>query len=111
MAVLPFVAHGDTFAVVQIEPKYEGKGEARRIIGTKFHALLPFDFCARVPITIEGLNPDSFPAPEVVTERNMQLKFLMAKFQNLVISFRGVDTYGTVSYRGTASDAEIIQSK
>lgn len=110
MATLPHAAHGDVLPVVKIGPKYEGKGEARHIVGTQLSALLLFDNCACVTITILGLDPTSFPAPEVVTERNMKLDFLKVRFANLVITFTGGD-YGSITYRGTASNAEIIQGK
>ena len=109
-STLPHAAHGDVLPIVKISPKYAGKGEARHIIGAQLHALLTFDNCAQAPITIEGLNPASLPAPEVVAERNMKLDFLKVRFTDLVITFSGGD-YGAINYRGTASNAEILPSK
>ena len=110
MATLPPSAHGDTLPVVKIGPKYEGKGEARHIVGTQFHALLLFDNCAQAPITILGPDPTLFPTPEVVAERNLKMDFLRVRFTDLVITFSGGD-YGAINYRGTASNVEIIQGK
>lgn len=107
MATLPFAAHGDTLPVVKIALKYEGAGDARHIAGTTVTALLLFDNCAQVPITIPGLDASKLPAPEVVTERNMKLDFIKARFTDLVISFSGGD-YGAIRYRGTASGIEIL---
>jgi len=104
---LPFPAHGDTLAVVKIGPAYEGKGEARHVVGSVLTALLLFDNCAQVPITIMGLDNSKLPAPELVTERNMQMHFLIAKFQNLVISFSGGD-FGSIRYKGTAAGVEFL---
>lgn len=110
MATLPHAAHGDVLSVVKISPKYEGKGEARHIIGTQFHALMLFDNCAQATIVVLGLDPDKMPAPEVITDRNMKLDFLKVRFTNLVINYFGAD-YGSIRYPGTASGAEIIQGK
>lgn len=110
MATLPHAAHGDTLPIVKIGPKYEGKGEARHIIGTQFHALLLFDGCAHAPITVLGLDPTALPSPEIVAERNMKMDFLKVHFSNLVITFNGGE-YGAINYRGTASNADILPSK
>lgn len=110
MATLPRSAHGDTLPVVKIVPKYEGKGEARHIVGTQLYALLLFDNCAQAPITILGPDPTLFPTPEVVTERNLKMDFLKVRFTDLVITFNGGD-YGAINYRGTASNAEILPNK
>lgn len=110
MATLPHAAHGDTLPIVKISPKYEGKGETRRIIGTQLHALLLFDNCAQAPITILGLDSATLPAPGIVAEHNMTMSFLKARFTDLVITFNGGD-YGTVKYHGTASGADILPSK
>ncbi len=107
MAILPFAAHGDTFSVVKIGSKYEGTGENRRIVGAQCHGLLLFDNCAQVPITIPGLDASKLPGPEVVTERNMKMDFLKARFTNLVISYSGGD-YGAIRYKGTASGVEFL---
>lgn len=107
MSTLPFAAHGDTLAVSKISPKYEGSGEARHIVGTQVTALLLFDNCAQVPITIPGLDASKLPSPEVVTERNMNLNFLKARFTDLVITFSGGD-YGAIRYKGTASGVEFL---
>ncbi len=107
MATLPFAAHGDTLPIVKISPKYVGSGDARHIEGTAINALLLFDNCAQVPITIPGLDVAKLPAPEVVTERNMKLNFIQARFTDLVISFSGGD-YGAIRYKGTASGIEIL---
>ncbi len=107
MATLPFTAHGDTLPIVKIGPKYEGTGDARHIVGTAVTAMLLFDNCAQVPITILGLDAAKLPAPEVVAEHNMKQNFTQARFTNLVITFSGGD-YGTVRYRGTASGIEIL---
>lgn len=107
MATLPFASHGDILPIVKIGPKHEGKGEARHIAGSLIHALLPFGSCAQVPITIPGLDATKLPAPEVVTEHNMKLDFIKARFTDLTISFSGGD-YGSIRYSGTASGVEII---
>lgn len=107
MATLPFAAHGDTLPLVKVSPKYAGSGDTRHIEGTVVHVLLLFDNCAQIPITIPGLDAAKLPAPEVVTERNMKLDFIKARFTDLVISFSGGD-YGAIRYRGTASGIEIL---
>lgn len=109
MATLPFAAHGDTLPVVKLAPKYEGVGEARHVVGVQATVLLLFDGCAQAPITVLGMDPSKFPNPEAVTDRNMKLDFMKARFTNLVISFSGGD-YGSIHYRGTASGIEIINS-
>lgn len=107
MSTLPFVAHGDTLPVVKVSPKYEGAGTTRHLVGTQFEGLLLFDNCAKVPISIPGLDASKFPSPEIVTERNMKRDFLMARFSDLVITFSGGD-FGTVRYKGTASGVEFL---
>lgn len=109
-STLPHAAHGDELVIAKIEPKSEGKGENRHIIGTQFRALLLFDNCAHANIIVKGLDATKFPAPGVVTERNMKLDFLKIRFTDLVITYSGGD-YGAINYRGTASNAEIIQGK
>ena len=99
---LPAAAHGDTLPIVKIAPKYEGKGDARHIVGTELTALLPFDNMAPAPIVIPGLDAATLPTPETVTERNMQLALLMGKFQGLVIEYSGGD-YGSIRYKGRAT--------
>lgn len=110
MATLPHPAHGDTLHIVKISPKYEGKGDARHIVGTQFHALLLFDNCAQATIAVLGLDLGKMPTPEVIADRNMRLDFLKVRFTDLVINYFGGD-YGTIRYTGTASGAEIIQGK
>ena len=78
---LPPAAHGSKLPVVKISPKYEGKGDTRRVIGAELIGLLPFD--------------------EVITERNMRLDLLIGDFQGLVIEFSGGD-FGAVRYTGYA---------
>lgn len=107
MANLPKEAHGDTLIVTKASPKYEGSGEARHIVGGQFNGLLLFDNCAQVPITIPGMDVTKLPAPEVVTERNMKMDFLKARFTDLVITFSGGD-YGAIRYKGTASGIEFL---
>lgn len=107
MAQFPFAAHGDTLPVVKIITKYEGIGAARHEVGVQFSALLLFDNCSQVPITIPGLDITKFPSADVVTQRNMKLQFLVARFQNLVITFSGGD-YGAIRYKGTASGVEFL---
>lgn len=107
MAQLPFAAHGDTLPVVKISTKYEGSGAARHEVGVQFNAMLLFDNCAMVPITIPGLDISKFPSTDVVTQRNMKLQFLVARFQNLTITFSGGD-YGSVRYKGTANGVEFL---
>jgi len=93
--------------VVKISPKYEGRGDARHIVGTELTALLPFDNMASVPITIPGLDAATLPTSETVTERNMKLDLLMAKFQGLTIGFSGGD-FGAVRYKGRATGVTFI---
>ena len=107
MAQLPFAAHGDTLPVVKISTKYEGSGAARHEVGVQFNALLLFDNCAQVPITIPGLDISKFPSTEVVTQRNQKLQFLVAKFYNLVVTFSGAE-YGRINYRGTATGVDFL---
>lgn len=107
LSTLPFVAHGDTIPAVNVRVKYAGSGNDRRSVGAIVDGMLPFDHCAHVPITILGLDASTLPAPELINERNMQLKFLLARFSDLVISFRGGD-FGTIIYSGTASGVEFL---
>ncbi len=104
---LPPAAHGDTLPVVKIGPKYEGRGEARHVVGTELTALLPFDGMAQVPITIPGLDAATLPTPEMVADRNMKLDLLIGKFQGLTIEFSGGD-YGAVRYKGRATGVTFI---
>ena len=99
--ILPKAAHGDTLPVVKIAPKYEGRGDARHVIGTETTVLLPFDNMAAAPVVIAGLDASTLPSPEIVTERNMKLDLIMARFDGLVIEFSGGD-FGAVRYKGTA---------
>lgn len=99
---LPAAAYGDTLPIVKIAPKYEGKGDARHIVGTEVTAPLPFDNMALVPITIPGLDAATLPSPETVAERNMKLDLLMGKFQGLVIEYSGGD-FGSIRYKGRAA--------
>lgn len=107
MPVLPSVAHGDTLPVCDIGKAYKGKGEARQEIGSKVTAMLLFDHCAHVPITIPGLDISKLPSPDTVTARNTKMQFLVARFHNLEINYRGGD-YATVIYSGTASGIEFL---
>lgn len=107
MATLPYASHGDTHVVTKIAPKYEGSGDARHIVGGVADIMLLFDNCARVPVTILGLDPAKLPSPEVVTERNLKMDFLKARFTDLVITFSGGD-YGAIRYKGTASGIEFL---
>lgn len=63
MSMLPSAAHGDTLPVVKLEKAYKGRGEARQEIGSKVTAMLLFDNCAQVPITIAGLDVSKLPSP------------------------------------------------
>lgn len=107
MPILPFTAHGDTLPLVKVDRAYKGKGEARQEIGSKVTALLLFDNCAHAPITIAGLDMSKLPSPEVVSARNQKMQFLLARFRDLEINFRGGD-YGSVVYSGTASGVEFL---
>ena len=104
---LPYAAHGDTLPVTKIETAYAGTGEARHVVGAKAIAMLLFDHCAHVPITIPGLDIAKLPTNDFVTERNMKMQFLVARFRDLVIEFSGGD-YGAVRYKGTASGVEFL---
>lgn len=107
MPNIPKIALPETWIVVDIGPKYEGKDVTRRIVGTQVKILLTLDHCAPVPITIRGLNSDTLPSPELVNDRNLKTDFLVARFQNLEISFSGGD-YGAIRYRGTATGVEFL---
>lgn len=107
MSTLPHAAHGDTLPIVKIIPKYEGKGDARHIIGSELTAMLLFDNCKHAPIVIRGLEATKLPTPEVVMERNLKMDFLKARFTDLVITYRGGD-FGAVIYNGTASGVEFL---
>lgn len=100
--ILPATAHGSKLPVSKITAKAEGRGEARRIIGSELTALLPFDGMASVPIVIPGMDAATLPSMEVITERNMKLDLLVGEFRDLVIEFSGGD-FGTVRYKGRAS--------
>lgn len=104
--IMPYPAHGDTLIVTKIEPKFEGKGDARHVIGTEIVVMLLFDHCSLVPIVIRGLDAATLPDDRVVSERNMSKDFLIGRFKDLVITYRGGD-YGSVVYSGTASGVEI----
>ena len=106
-SILPRAAHCDTLPVIKLDKAYKGKGDARQEIGSKVTALLLFDNCAHVPITISGLDSSKLPSPDIVSERNMKMQFLVARFRDLEITFRGGD-YGTVIYSGTASGVEFL---
>lgn len=107
MATLPRAAHGDTLPVCKIDKAYKGKGEARQEIGVKVTTLLLFDGCSHVPITIPGLDISKLPSPEIVSERNQRMQFLVGRFRDLEITFRGGD-FGAVVYSGTASGVEFL---
>lgn len=100
--ILPYAAHGSKVPVAKISPKYEGKGDARRHVGSEFTGLLPFDGMAPVPIVIPGLDSSTLPSQETITERNMKLDMIVGDFQGLVIEFSGGD-YGAVRYKGRAT--------
>lgn len=100
--ILPFLAHGSKLPVSKTSPRYEGKGDARHIVGSELTVLLPFDGMAQVPIVIPNLDPTTLPAQETITERNMKLDMLIGDFQNLVIEFSGGD-FGAVRYKGRAT--------
>lgn len=107
MPILPRTAVGDTFPVSKVEKAYKGKGDARQEIGAKVTTmLLPFD-CALVPVTIAGLDVSKLPSPDIVSERNMKMQFLVARFRDLEISFRGGD-YGAIVYSGVATGVEFL---
>lgn len=106
-STLPRAAVGDTLPVIKCEPAFKGRGEARQEIGSKVTAMLLFDNCAQVPITMLGLDSSKLPTPEVVSARNQKMQFLVARFHNLEVSFRGGD-YGAVIYSGTASGIEFL---
>ena len=107
MPTLPFAAHGDTLPVIKLDKAYKGKGEARQEIGSKVTAMLLFDNCTHVPITIPSLDISKLPSSEVVSARNQKMQFLVARFRDLEITFRGGD-FGTVVYSGTASGVEFL---
>lgn len=106
-SILPRAAVGDTLPIVKIDKAYKGKGDARQEIGSKIIAMLLFDNCTHVPITIPGLDSSKLPSSDIVTERNLKLQFLAARFRDLEISFRGGE-YGAVVYSGTASGIEFL---
>jgi len=108
--VLPRAAHGDTLPVCKVEKAYKGKGEARQEIGSKVTAMLLFDSCTPVTITIPGLDISKLPSSDFVSERNLKMQFLVARFRDLEITIRGGD-YGTVIYSGTASGLEFLNLK
>lgn len=107
MAFLPHAAYGDNLPVVKVEKAYQGKGEARHEVGSKLTAMLLFDCCAPVQITIPSLDISKLPSSEVVSARNQKMQFLVARFRDLEITFRGGD-FGTVVYSGTASGVEFL---
>lgn len=100
--VLPPNAHGNRLPVSKIAEKYDGKGDARHVIGAEITVLLPFDNLAPVPIVIEGLDVAALPSAETVNEHNMKLDLLIGDFQGLVIEFAGGD-FGAIRYRGRAT--------
>lgn len=104
---LPHAAHGDTLPIIKAEKAYKGKGDAKQEIGSKITAMLLFDNCSNVPITIPGLDISKLPSPDIVTERNMKMQFLIARFRDLEVTYRGGD-YGAVVYSGTASGVEFL---
>lgn len=106
-STLPRAAHGDTLPVCKIEKAYKGKGDARQEIGVKLTALLLCDNCVSVPIKVAGLDISKLPSPEIVTERNQRMQFLVARFRDLEITFRGGD-FGAVIYSGSASGLEFL---
>ncbi len=106
-STLPFAAHGDTFPIVKITPKYEGEVSNRRVVGVQCEVLLLFDHCARVPITVVGADASKLPSNEILTERNIKLQFVLARFQDLTITFSGGD-FGSIRYKGTATAVEVL---
>lgn len=107
MPKLPSVAHGDTQPIVKIGPKSEGQGPTRHVTGSQITIMLLFDNCAQVPVAIPGLDASMLPSPELVTERNMKMDFLVARFRDLSITYSGGD-YGAIRYKGTASGVEFL---
>lgn len=107
MAILPPAAHGGTLPIAKIERAYKGKGEVRHEVGSKLTGLLLCDGCAQVPITLAGLDISKLPSPDTVAERNLKMQFLVARFRDLEISFRGGD-YGAIVYSGTATGVEFL---
>lgn len=106
-STLPRAAVGDTLPVIKIEPAFKGRGEARQEIGSKLTCMLLFDNCAHVPITIPGLDSSKLPSPDIVTERNMKLQFLVARFRGLEVTYRGGD-WGAVVYSAAATGVEFL---
>ena len=106
-SILPNIVYGETLPIVKITPKYEGEGPNRRGIGVQCDALLLFDHCAHVPIVVTGADASKLPSNEILTERNMKLQFMIARFQNLVITYSGGD-YGSIRYKGTATGVEVL---
>lgn len=106
-SILPPAAHGGTLPIAKIERAYKGKGDARHEVGSKLTGLLLFDGCAQVPITIAGLDISKLPSPDTVAERNLKMQFLIARFRELEISYRGGE-FGAVVYSGTASGVEFL---
>lgn len=104
---LPREAIGDVLPVTKISPAYKGRGNGRQVVGSKLDGMLLFDNCAHVSITIPGLDSNSLPTPEVVSARNQKMQFLVARFRDLEISFRGGD-YGSIIYSGTATGVEFL---
>lgn len=106
-SILPPAAHGGTLPIVKIERAFQGKGEARHEVGSKLTGLLLFDGCAQVPITIAGLDISKLPSPDTVAERNLKMQFLVARFRDLAIQFRGAE-FGAINYSGTATGVEFL---
>lgn len=106
-STLPRGAFGDTLPTCKIEKAFKGKGETRQEIGVKVTGMLPFDHFAHVPIIIPGLDASKLPSPEIVAERNLKMNFLVARFRDLEITYRGGD-YGTIIYSGAASGVEFL---
>lgn len=99
---LPYAAHGPKLPVAKIEPKFEGKGDARHIVGAEVTTLLPFDGMAPAPIVIRGLDVATLPTQEAITERNLKLDLVVGDFQGLVVQYMGAD-FGAVRYFGRAT--------
>lgn len=109
MPIIPAVALPSQWIVTDIAPKYEGKDATRRVVGTQIKALLTMDHCAQVPITILDLDASTLPSQELINERNLNMDFLVAEFQNLSVSFSGGD-FGSIRYKGTASGVKFLNS-
>lgn len=104
---LPPIAYGDTLYVANAQEKFKGKDAARHSIGVEVDVILLFDHLAHVPILIEGFDVKQLPAPEVISEHNMKLDLIKARFKDLRITFSGGD-FGAIRYAGTATGVEFL---